>query len=89
MITPNGSSVRIIGPEVNDEAVRQAVLDEAGHIRELPASEWRKFEWDSVVKFMHNYPVYVLPAAAQTPHPRRQPPPPRRQPHHGHQPYGD
>lgn len=61
MITPDGSSIRIIGPEVSDEAVRQAVLDEDGHIRELPASEWRKFEWDSVVKFMHNYPVYVLP----------------------------
>lgn len=61
MITPDGSSIRIIGPEVSDEAVRQAVLDENGHIRELPASEWRKFEWDSVVKFMHNYPVYVLP----------------------------
>ncbi len=37
------------------------MLDEDGHIRDLPASEWRKFEWDSVVKFMHNYPVYVLP----------------------------
>ena len=61
MITPDGSSIRIIGPEVSDEAVRLAVLDEDGHIRELPASEWRKFEWDSVVKFMHNYPVYVLP----------------------------
>ena len=37
------------------------MLDEDGHIRELPASEWRKFEWDSMVKIMHNYPVYVLP----------------------------
>lgn len=44
MITPDGSSIRIIGPEVSDEAVRQAVLDEDGHIRDLPASEWRKFE---------------------------------------------
>ena len=61
MITPDGSSIRIIGPEVSDEAVRQAELYEDGHIRGLPASEWRKFEWDSVVKFMHNYPVYVLP----------------------------
>lgn len=61
MITPDGSSVRLIGPEVSDEAVRQVVLDEDGHIRELPASAWRKFEWDAVVKFMHNYPVYVLP----------------------------
>lgn len=61
MITSDGTSIRIIGPEVSDEVVRHAVLDEDGHIRELSASEWRKFEWDSVVKFMHNYPVYVLP----------------------------
>lgn len=61
MITKDGSIIRVIGPEVSDEEVCRTVLDEDGYIRELPASEWRKFEWDSVVKFMHNYPVYVLP----------------------------
>ena len=52
MITKDGSIIRVIGPEVSDDVVREAVLDEDGHIRELPASEWRKFEWDAVVKFM-------------------------------------
>ena len=42
-------------------AVRKAVLDEEGHIQELPAPKWKQFPWDDVRLFMHEYPVYVLP----------------------------
>lgn len=55
MIAKDVTIICVIGPKVSDEDMRQAVLDEDGHIRELPASEWRKFEWDSVVMFKHNY----------------------------------
>lgn len=60
MITKDGSIVRFI-TGANAAAVREAVLDEEGHIRKLPASEWAKFPWDDVRTFMHEYPVYVLP----------------------------
>ena len=42
MITKDGSIVRV-APIVDTSAIRQAVLDEDGHIRELPAEEWRNF----------------------------------------------
>ena len=60
MITKDGSIVRV-APQVDTSAIRQAVLDEDGHIRELPAAEWGKFSRDEVRVFMHEYPVYVLP----------------------------
>lgn len=60
MITKDGSIVRV-APNVDTSAIRQAVLDEDGHIRELSAAEWGKFSWDEVRVFMHEYPVYVLP----------------------------
>ena len=60
MITKDGSIVRV-APIVDTSAIRQAVLDEDGHIRELLAAEWGKFSWDEVRVFMHEYPVYVLP----------------------------
>ena len=60
MITKDGSIVRV-APIVDTSAIRQAVLDEDGHIRELPVAEWAKFPWDDVRTFMHEYPVFVLP----------------------------
>lgn len=47
--------------KVGTEAIRRVVLDEKGFVKELPASEWRKFSWDEVRLFMHEYPIYVLP----------------------------
>ena len=60
MLTGDNQSIRI-APTVNLTALREAVLDEEGHIRELSAGEWRQFSWDEVRLFMHEYPVYVLP----------------------------
>lgn len=45
MITKDGSIVRIV-PIVDTSAIRQAMQDEDGHIRELSATEWGKFSWD-------------------------------------------
>lgn len=33
MITKDGSKIRVIGPEISDEVIREAVQDEDGHIR--------------------------------------------------------
>lgn len=52
---------RYIPRDVDTHAVRQAVLDENGRIKELPAVEWLRFPWDELRMFMHEYPVYVLP----------------------------
>ena len=59
IITPDHQIISVI--HGNTKAVREAVLDEEGHIRELPASAWQQFPWDDVRLFMHEYPVYVLP----------------------------
>lgn len=59
IITPDHQIISVI--HGNTKAVREAVLDEDGHIRELPASAWKQFPWDDVRLFMHEYPVYVLP----------------------------
>ena len=59
MITPDHQIISI--NRGDSKLVRKAVLDEDGHIRELPASDWRQFPWDDVRLFMHEYPVYVLP----------------------------
>ena len=59
IITPDHQIISVI--HGNTKAVREAVLDEDGHIRELPASAWQQFPWDDVRLFMHEYPVYVLP----------------------------
>ena len=60
MITIDNQSIRIVQP-VDMTALREVVLDEDGHIRELSAAEWAKFPWDDVRTFMHEYPVSVLP----------------------------
>lgn len=60
MITKDGSIMRV-APKVVTSAIRQAMLDEDGHIRELSAAEWGKFSSDEVRVFMLEYPVYVLP----------------------------
>ena len=52
---------RYIPRDVDTHAVRQAVLDENGRIKELPAVEWLRFPWDELRMFLHEYPVYVLP----------------------------
>ena len=54
---------RYFSQDVDTHAVRQAVLDENGRIKELPAAEWLRFPWDELRMFMHEYPVYVLPTA--------------------------
>ena len=59
IITPDHQTISIIHGD--STAVRKAVLDEEGHIRELPASDWLQFPWDDVRLFMHEYPIYVLP----------------------------
>lgn len=46
MLTPDNQLIRIV-PTVDLTALREAVLDEDGHIRELSAGEWRRFSWDS------------------------------------------
>lgn len=61
MFTKDNQTIHIIHNNLDLTALRKAVLDEEGHIRELPALEWRKFSWDEVRLFMHEYPVYVLP----------------------------
>lgn len=52
---------RLISRTVDTGAVRQAVLDNEGRIKELPAAQWLRFPWEEVRMFMHEYPVYVLP----------------------------
>lgn len=52
---------RLISRTVDTGAVRQAVLDNEGRIKELPAAQWLRFLWEEVRMFMHEYPVYVLP----------------------------
>ena len=59
IITPDHQIISVI--HGNTKAVREAVLDEEGHISELSASAWQQFPWDDVRLFMHEYPVYVLP----------------------------
>ena len=61
MFTKDNQTIHIIPTNLDLTALRKAVLDEDGHVRELPALEWRKFSWDEVILFMHEYPVYVLP----------------------------
>lgn len=53
--------MRIINNDICTEALKQAVLDDNGHIKVLPAAEWMSFGWDTVRLFMHEYPIYVLP----------------------------
>lgn len=52
---------RLISRTVDTGAVRQAVLDHEGRIKELPAAQWLRFPREEVRMFMHEYPVYVLP----------------------------
>lgn len=52
---------RHIPQNIDTSAVRRAVLDGDGRIRELPAAEWLQFPWEELRMFMHEYPVYVLP----------------------------
>lgn len=54
-------SAMILSRNVSADAVREAVLDEQGRIKVLPASEWLAFPWEEVRLFMHLYPIYVLP----------------------------
>ena len=60
IVTPDNQIISVVN-HGDSTAVRKEVLDEDGHIRELPASEWQQFPWDDVRLFMHEYPVYVLP----------------------------
>ena len=60
IVTPDNQIISVVN-HGDSTAVRKAVLDEDGHIRELPASEWQQFPWDDVRLFMHEYPVYGLP----------------------------
>ena len=41
--------------------LKEYVLEQDGSIKCLPAAEWRKFPWEKVRYFMHEYPIYVLP----------------------------
>ena len=52
---------RCISGAIDTGAVREAVLDGDGRIKELPAAEWLQFQWEELRMFMHEYPVYVLP----------------------------
>lgn len=61
MFTKDNQTIHISHNNLDLTALRKAVLDEEGYIRGLPALEWRKFSWDEVRLFMHEYPVYVLP----------------------------
>ena len=47
MIMPKDKSFRMLR-NVSTEAIRLAVLDECGYVKELPASEWHKFPWDNL-----------------------------------------
>ena len=60
MIMLKDKSFHFVG-NVSTEAIRLAVLDECGYVKELPASEWQRFPWGEVRLFMHEYPIYVLP----------------------------
>ena len=50
-----------IDMSVSTVPIRASVLDYNGWIKVLPASEWWRFSWDEVRRFMHEYPIYVLP----------------------------
>lgn len=45
----------------SSDKVREAVLNNDGTIKVLPAKDWLSFPWDEVRLFMHEYPIYVLP----------------------------
>ena len=48
MITPDNQIVRAVDT-IDLTTIRSAVVDEDGHIRELPAAECRRFSWDEEV----------------------------------------
>lgn len=50
-----------IANKVPLDKIKNAVLDNAGRIKVLPAKNWEAFSWDEIRLFMHEYPIYVLP----------------------------
>ena len=59
--TTSGLSLSDADMTVSTDDIRKAMVQPDGFIKVAPAEEWNRFSWDEIRKFMHEYPIYVLP----------------------------